>query len=250
MQRHPRDVRRDPGDFDAVVFLADALRGAGNVGPAAPTRRCEHLALRGGVGVQRPMRARHAAWPSPSRADPDGFCPFEGGTLELSGVFGGSPSVASSSAIRAVSCAFCLACARINWISAGLSSESSSSGVIPSLNQPRSLASTLVNYGANRGGEQLQCDPNDQRSVGCAGNSIANRLTNSSRWLACRKILRNHLAAPGQKFALSCHRAHNAKRLVAWVEFQVIDLGPNSSSETKGGANVNRLGCSPGDRSS
>jgi len=33
----------------------------------------------------------------------DGFCPFDGGTLELSGVFGGRPSFASSSAIRATS---------------------------------------------------------------------------------------------------------------------------------------------------
>jgi len=32
-----------------------------------------------------------------------GLCPFEGGTLELSGVFGGTPSFASSSATRAVS---------------------------------------------------------------------------------------------------------------------------------------------------
>jgi hypothetical protein len=28
------------------------------------------------------------------------FCPFDGGTLELSGVCGGSPSLASSSSIR------------------------------------------------------------------------------------------------------------------------------------------------------
>src|SRR5208283_1491155 len=31
----------------------------------------------------------------------DFFCPFEGGTLELSGVLGGRPSLASSSASRA-----------------------------------------------------------------------------------------------------------------------------------------------------
>jgi len=36
----------------------------------------------------------------------DGFCPFDGGTLELSGVFGGRPSFASSSATRATSKAF------------------------------------------------------------------------------------------------------------------------------------------------
>ena len=37
----------------------------------------------------------------------DFFCPFEGGTLELSGVFAGRPSLASSSASRAVKAATC-----------------------------------------------------------------------------------------------------------------------------------------------
>jgi hypothetical protein len=36
-------------------------------------------------------------------AGSDGFCPVDGGTLELSGVFGGKPSFASSSATRAIS---------------------------------------------------------------------------------------------------------------------------------------------------
>ena len=44
--------------------------------------------------------------------------PLEGGVLELSGVFSGSPSVASSSAIRAVSCAFCSTNASIRAINA------------------------------------------------------------------------------------------------------------------------------------
>jgi hypothetical protein len=57
MQRHPRHVRPARRDLDAVVTLADALRGAGDVGTAAPTRRCEHVARRGGVGMKRPMRA-------------------------------------------------------------------------------------------------------------------------------------------------------------------------------------------------
>ena len=35
------------------------------------------------------------------------FCPFEGGTLELLGVFAGKPSLASSSARRAVKAATC-----------------------------------------------------------------------------------------------------------------------------------------------
>ncbi len=37
----------------------------------------------------------------------DFFCPFEGGTLELSGVLGGRPSFASKSASRAVKAATC-----------------------------------------------------------------------------------------------------------------------------------------------
>ena len=56
MQRHPRDVRRDPGDFDAVVFLADDLRHAGHVGATTLAGRRQHRALRGWVGVQRTMR--------------------------------------------------------------------------------------------------------------------------------------------------------------------------------------------------
>ena len=47
------------------------------------------------------------------------FWPFEGGTLELSGVFGGRPSLASSSATRAVSAA---TCATNVWISASFCS--------------------------------------------------------------------------------------------------------------------------------
>ncbi len=35
--------------------------------------------------------------------EPEGFCPFDGGTRELPGVFGGRPSLASSSATRAAS---------------------------------------------------------------------------------------------------------------------------------------------------
>jgi len=35
--------------------------------------------------------------------EPDGFCPFDGGTLELSDVLGGRLSLASSSVTRTVS---------------------------------------------------------------------------------------------------------------------------------------------------
>jgi len=43
-----------------------------------------------------------------------GFLPCDGGTLELSGVFGGSPSLASNNATRAVSVWTCAHSARIS----------------------------------------------------------------------------------------------------------------------------------------
>ncbi len=43
-----------------------------------------------------------------------GFSPFEGSRLELSGFLGGSASLASNSAMRAVNVAICYACASNN----------------------------------------------------------------------------------------------------------------------------------------
>ena len=57
MQRHARHIRLDPGDFDAVVFLADDLRHPGHIGAAALAGRRQDRALRGRVGVQATMRA-------------------------------------------------------------------------------------------------------------------------------------------------------------------------------------------------
>ena len=82
--------------------------------------------------------------PSPlPTAGAEGFCPLLGGVLELSGVFGGRPSFASSSATRVSSVSRCLvnaamvsAYAKTRRISASLSGESSPSRVIQSLNQP------------------------------------------------------------------------------------------------------------------
>src|SRR5208283_5969770 len=69
---------------------------------------------------------------------------------ELSGVLGGRPSFASSSATRANSVSHCLvsaaivsACDRTRRISVSLSSESSPSRVIQSLNQLRILQSNI-----------------------------------------------------------------------------------------------------------
>ena len=64
------------------------------------------------------------------------FCPFEGGRLELPGVLGGRPSLASRSATRAKRAAICSACAKTRRISVSLSSSSSDSQFIHSLNQP------------------------------------------------------------------------------------------------------------------
>jgi hypothetical protein len=65
--------------------------------------------------------------------------PWDGGTEELSGVFGGSPSLAPSSATRAasratstVSAAICPACASTNAISSSLENRCNASRVIES----------------------------------------------------------------------------------------------------------------------
>ena len=101
----------------------------------------------------------------------DGFCPFDGGTLELSGVFGGLFSCASSSATRLVSTSTCpvrastcflsgaivSACAMTNWSFAALSKAASLAGVImPPLSQirrPDGIPFSLAESMCRRGGE-------------------------------------------------------------------------------------------------
>ena len=72
------------------------------------------------LGWGEPAGARRhglalSAW---GRRGAEGFCPFDGGRLELSGVFGGSPSLASNSATRAVKAATCAVSASTCAISA------------------------------------------------------------------------------------------------------------------------------------
>ncbi|MDO8358981.1 MAG: hypothetical protein Q7T08_02955 [Devosia sp.] len=55
--------------------------------------------------------------------NPDGFCPFDGGTLELSGVLGGRTSLASSSATRPASRAFSAASISTRTISAAITAS-------------------------------------------------------------------------------------------------------------------------------
>ena len=73
----------------------------------------------------------------------DFFCPFEGGTLELSGVFAGKPSLASSSVSRAVKAA---TCAISDTISASFCAcerfeKSGPAAIDPQIQIRRSLAS-------------------------------------------------------------------------------------------------------------
>jgi len=78
-------------------------------------------------------------------AGSDGFWFFDGGTLELSGVFGGRPSLASSSATRATSAAFCATSASIRASSAAIKaslSAKSEGGVIHRLTHIREAAAT------------------------------------------------------------------------------------------------------------
>jgi hypothetical protein len=58
VQGHARHLGLDVGNFDMVVSLAGKLRPAGHVGSAMLAGRSEKIALRGRIGMQRPMRAR------------------------------------------------------------------------------------------------------------------------------------------------------------------------------------------------
>src|SRR5271166_3323069 len=83
-------------------------------------------------------------------SSPEALCPWLGGVLEFSGVFGGRSSLARSAALSAHSASTSLvkrsiasACERMRRISVSLSSESSVSRSIHSLNQ---LAIPLSNF--------------------------------------------------------------------------------------------------------
>lgn len=86
------------GDLDPVVDLAGALRHARDVGAASLASQRLHLAVTGRLGVQQAMGARMRLALRLGRLRCDGFCPRDDGRLELSGVFGGRPSLASNSA--------------------------------------------------------------------------------------------------------------------------------------------------------
>jgi len=58
MQRHPGDVRRDLGDFDAVVSLKRHLCHARHIRTATGAVVRQHVAPPRRIGMQRPMRPR------------------------------------------------------------------------------------------------------------------------------------------------------------------------------------------------
>ncbi len=81
-----------------------------------------------------------------------GLAPREGGRLELSGVFGGCPSLASRSATRRVGAAICAACASTNTIRSSLDKPGRVSRSIAAVNHAADHPST---HQASRQGEQL-----------------------------------------------------------------------------------------------
>src|SRR5664279_4439180 len=97
--------------------------------------------------------------PAPSSlpaAEAEGFCPLLGGVLELSGVFFGRSSLASSSATRRVKRSMISACDKIRRISVSRSSESSVARSIGSVNQTAIRLSIAQLNLSSRKGEQLR----------------------------------------------------------------------------------------------
>jgi len=98
-------VRLDRRNLDVIVGLAGELRGLRDIGAAMLTGAGGNLAILRGIWMQRPMRAsvRLAALFGArafvlARGGGRGFLPLARGVLELSGVFFGRSSLASSSA--------------------------------------------------------------------------------------------------------------------------------------------------------
>jgi hypothetical protein len=58
IEQHPRHVRPDLRDLDAIIFMHGRLRDTRHVGRTMRTARRRHLALARRVRMQRPMRPR------------------------------------------------------------------------------------------------------------------------------------------------------------------------------------------------
>jgi len=140
-QCHASHLGLDRRDLDPVVTLASKLSRLRNVG-AQPWQRSARNSRRDvGWGCNGRFEPACGLAFGFGAAGPDGFCPFDGGTLELFGVFGGSPGLASNSATRAVSASICFvrpattrscasACANTSRIRLSLSSASRASRFI------------------------------------------------------------------------------------------------------------------------
>jgi hypothetical protein len=89
------------GDLDVVIGLAGDPRQVGDVRAAMLPGVYEQIAFRRGVRMERAMCAGTRLGFGIGRHRRGRFFPWLGGVEELSGVFGGRPSLASSSAIRA-----------------------------------------------------------------------------------------------------------------------------------------------------
>ena len=147
-----------------IVLFREVLAGCVEHGPACTALGVEaarriwalgELACHAGAALGPPWRGGLVAGGSAFA-----FCPRDGGSEELSGVLGGCPSLASSSAMRARRALFCANSSSIrisNCCTSGFrlsaSSESSFSGAIPSLNQPAALVQSLRLSHAAAGGE-------------------------------------------------------------------------------------------------
>jgi hypothetical protein len=145
MQPHARHVGLDLRDFDAVIGFAWALRDAGHVCAAALARAGEDIAPGGWVGMKRTMRPSMRLGVALGRGWHRRLLPLRRRTLELSGVFGGRPSFASSSAIRATSDAFCATSASTRATSAAIKasfSGKSGGGLTRRLTQILDVAAT------------------------------------------------------------------------------------------------------------
>ena len=106
MQRHPRHVRLDLGYLDPVVALQRHLRHRRHIGRAMLAVCIHHVALSGRAGMQRPMRARKRLALGLARPLARRLVALARRRAGIVRVFGGRPSLASSSPTRRRSSAF------------------------------------------------------------------------------------------------------------------------------------------------
>ena len=135
---HPSDHRPNWRQINFVVQIVQHLIGIGQRSSAMHTAQRLGHDCRIGVAGQRPATALPAQATLAVFSARLGCSPFDGGRLELFGVFGGSASFASSSAMRRSASSSRCHSARINLsFSAWLSWVMSGSAGTKSLNRDR-----------------------------------------------------------------------------------------------------------------